>query len=320
MDERHELQDRGAYEVIRRLEAYGDARLEPSAAATMRMRAAVMVGAHRQAALLAADAGGGTMSVAVDPGVAGGPRAALDLGTWRRPAIALLAGTLTLGILAGTAGAARPGGWLYQARIWTEAANLPITALPRAQAEVTRLQARLDEAQAAAATGDGPAVVAALEAYTAIVTEAAAGTGGDPAAAQAIELTLARHVEVLTALLATVPAPAQDAIQHALASSTKVLHDLDSMPPPPGNGGTGTGGGGGANPGNDVGGGANSDPGAGGNAAGDGTGGQKPVADPTPRPPKATPPGHDRSPRPTNDHGPDQPPEQTITQAPSSRR
>src|SRR6185312_11565575 len=62
MDERYEL-DRGAVEVIRRLEAYADARLDPSVAATTRMRAAVMAAAHRQAALIAAD-GAGALALA----------------------------------------------------------------------------------------------------------------------------------------------------------------------------------------------------------------------------------------------------------------
>ena len=145
MDERYEL-DRGAVEVIRRLEAYADARLDPSAAATTRMRAAVMAAAHRQAALIAAD-GAGTLALApteIAPGRA--PREGRWFATWRRPIAAMLAGTLTLGILAGTALATRPGGPLYQARLWTEAANLPAAGLARAGAEVDRLQARIDEA------------------------------------------------------------------------------------------------------------------------------------------------------------------------------
>ena len=43
----------------------------------------------------------------------------------------------------------------------------------------------------------------------------------------AIEIALSRHVIVLTALIESVPAQARDAIEHALAASTKFLDDLD---------------------------------------------------------------------------------------------
>ena len=43
----------GYIELARRLEAYADLRLSPSAAATTRMRTAVMTAAHRRAALIA---------------------------------------------------------------------------------------------------------------------------------------------------------------------------------------------------------------------------------------------------------------------------
>ncbi|OGO54978.1 MAG: hypothetical protein A2Z32_09610 [Chloroflexi bacterium RBG_16_69_14] len=99
--------------------------------------------------------------------------------------------------------------------------------MARAEAEVDRLEARLDEAQQASAAGDAAAVEAALEAYSSIVIEAVAGSGGDPAATVAIEVTVTRHVVVLTALVDRVPAPAREAIQNALSSSTKALEDLD---------------------------------------------------------------------------------------------
>jgi hypothetical protein len=321
MDERYEL-DRGAVEVIRRLEAYADARLDPGVAATTRLRAAVMAAAHRQAALIAAD---GAAALALAPAEVV-PHRALGhdrwMDAWRRPVAAMLAGTLTLGILAGTALAARPGGPLYQARLWTEAANLPAAGLARAHAEVERLQARIDEAEAAATAGDARGVVAAIDAYAVIVTEAATGTEGDVAAGQFVEATISRHVIILTALLQQVPAIARDSIEHALAASANALDAIDVPIPGAGgdkgsggtggngatNGGTGgngaTNGGTGANSGNGGDGGSTSgvNPGAPGGAA---AGGQVSVSSPTPKAPKPTPPPRpDRTPRPTSSHLP----------------
>jgi hypothetical protein len=326
MDEQYEL-DRGTREVIRRLEAYADARLDPSVAATTRMRAAVMAAAHRQAALVAAD-GAGALALASTQVTTS--RAAPDeshgFEAWRRPVAAMLAGTLTLGILAGTALATRPGAPLYEARIWTEGANLPTTSLARVQAEVDRLQARIDEAEAAATAGDARGVVAAIDAYSLIVTEAAAGMQGDAAAGQVLQVTVTSHVAILTGLLDQVPPSAHDAVEHALLASTSVLEDIDDVThgSSGGNAGSGNNGNGGnaGNPGNGTDGGGRDT--GGGNAnggTGPGTGGGNGVGDPgaagggvgprdgqgsepTPKAPKPTPPGHERTPRPTNDHVP----------------
>lgn len=316
-----EPMDRGSLEVIRRLEAYADARLEPTVAATTRIRAAVMAAAHRQAASLAANAAGGTVAITSDAHVAV-PRPAahrpawLDAVAWRRPAAAILAGCLTLGVLAGTAFAVRPGGLLYEARVWTEAATLPATDafLARAQAEIRRLGARLDEVEAAASAGDGPALVAALDAYASIASEAAAGTAGDARAEEAVQEALERHMLVLTALAATVPASAQEALQHAIASSAKALDDIGGAPAGPG---VTNGSGSGTNEGKDpaVNGKSGSDTGNGAAGAG-GSAGDDPAAAPTatptpaptatPKPPKPTPtpPSQDRTPRPPATHQP----------------
>ncbi len=77
--------------------------------------------------------------------------------TWRRPVVAILAGTLAVAMLAGTVSASKPGGPLYATRLWIEMANLPAEVVARAQAEINRLDARLQEAQQASAAGDGPA-------------------------------------------------------------------------------------------------------------------------------------------------------------------
>lgn len=230
-----EIFDPNDREVVRSLGAYADARLSPSVAATTRMRAAVMTAAHRRASLLEAES---------TPHVA---PAATARNRWRRPIVALAAAALTLGILAGTAVAARPGGPLYEARLWAEMANLPTDVVSRAKAEVERLEARLEEVRQASAAGDTPAVEAALEAYSSIVIEAVAGSHGDPTALATIEVSVTRHVTVLTGLVDRVPAPARSAIQHALSSSSKVLDDIDDQPP------NGTGGGSGV-PGNPAGG------------------------------------------------------------------
>lgn len=340
MDDLYEPMDRGSLEVIRRLEAFADARLEPTVAATTRMRVAVMAAAHRQAALVAADTGAATITgLAPSRPFAGLParepsgrplparptptdadaphrRSWLDATVWRRPAVAIMAGCLTLGLLAGTALAVRPGGLLYEARIWTEAANLPAAddELARAEAEIHRLGARLDEVEVAAAAGDGAALTAALDAYAAIVTEAAAGTAGDPAAEQALQLTIERHVVILTQLMATGPAPARVALEHAIASSTAALDDIDGEPGvtngvgPATNAGDGAGGhGGNGGPGGNNGNGA---------AGAGGSDSEKPAAAPTPtptatpKPPKpaptagSTPPPRDRTPRSTATHQP----------------
>ena len=229
-------QDPGDPEVVRRLEAFADVRLSPSVAATTRMRAAVMTVAHRRAALMEADA---ASAVVVDPApVPSGPSTPVAVATgragpggaarwtWRRPVAAVMAGILTIGILGGMAYSTKAGGPLYDARIWAEAANLPTARSARAEAEVTRLDQRLEETQSASAEGDGHATEAALIAYSSIVIEAGEGSAGDPTASTTITVTVTRHILVLRYLADVVPAPARPAAQQAITSSTKVLDDL----------------------------------------------------------------------------------------------
>ncbi len=185
----------------------------------------VMGIAHKRAALIEADA---TFDAAGETTSAlAAKRARAVRNAWRRPVAAVFAGSLTLVILAGTAFAARPGGPLYGARIWTEMANLPAGLTDRAQAEVHRLDQRILEAQQASTAGDDGATEAALVAYSRIVAEAALGTDKDPAATATIEITVTRHVVVLTQMVATVPAPVRAAAEAALSSSTVALDDLD---------------------------------------------------------------------------------------------
>ena len=222
-DDMIESADFGYFELARRLEAYADLRLSPSVAATTRMRTAVMNAAHRRAALIEADAtfdaAGATTSARA------AKRAKAARNAWRRPVAAVMAGCLTLALLAGTALAAKPGGPLYAARIWTEMANLPTNPADRARAEIGRLRDRLDEAQRASAAGDVFGAQAALAAYSTIVVEAASGSDGDPAASAAIEVGVTRHVMVLTLMVKdrAGPGPGRG---RACRSSTQALDDL----------------------------------------------------------------------------------------------
>lgn len=226
--------DHGELELVRRLEAFADLRLALSGSATTRLRTSVMTAAHRRAALMEADAARDAATANVEL-VA--EQARLARGSSRRPVAALLAACLTLGIVAGTAFAAGPGGPLYAGRLWIETASLPADPMARANAEVSRLEERLREAQQASRDGNGTAAQAALAAYSAIVAEAESGTGGDPAANAVIGATVTRHVAVLTLLLDSVPVAARDAIEHAIASSSKVLEDLKATGGNGGNGG-----------------------------------------------------------------------------------
>jgi hypothetical protein len=235
MDDRTYGSDPQDPEVAERLEAFADVLLTPSVAATTRMRAAVMTAAHRRAALLEADrtfeAQGSTWAArerqqAATPG----PQRTF-WQTWRRPLSAVLAGCLTFAILFGTAWAARPGGPLYSARLWTEMANLPADLVARADAEVRRLEARIDEAQRASSAGDGPGTEAALVAYTTIATEAATNSTGSPEASATIGTSVEAHVVVLVEMADSAPSPpARAAAENALVVSDRILEKLDSSP------------------------------------------------------------------------------------------
>jgi hypothetical protein len=229
-DDAIEPYDAGMRELSRRLEAFADTRLNPSLSSRSRMRTNVMNAAHRRAALIAADrtfeAAAAAPVMAAVPALAA-ERSRVGMPAWRRPMAALAAAALLLALVGGTASAASAGGPLYGARIWIEMANLPAGALARADAEIIRLDARLQEAKQAYGHGDGPAAEAALTAYSVILTEAVEGSAADPAASATIESGLTRHVVDLEVMIAAVPATGQGAVRHALASSTTVLRDLD---------------------------------------------------------------------------------------------
>jgi hypothetical protein len=194
------------------------------------MRMNVMNTAHRRAALIAADVTRETVGVATD--AMHGERRRAVPRRWYRPAAAFMAAALTLALMAGTVYGAKAGGPFYAARIWIEAANLPIDLAARAEAEGIRLDARIAEAQQASADGDAPAAEAALAAYSEIVLEAVLGAAGDPTADSTIEISITRHVLVLTQLAGTVPPHARVAIQDALVASSRAIQDLDGQMAP----------------------------------------------------------------------------------------
>jgi hypothetical protein len=177
--------------------------------------------------------------------------------------------------------------------MWTEMATLPSGVVAHAQAEVVRLEQRLAEAQAASTAGDSNAAQAALTAYTQILSEAADASVGDTTATAAIEESVNRHVSVLTLLANTVPLRARGALEQALSSSTKVLHDLGTPGSTDGHPDNGNGNG-------NVGG----DPGSGATPPTP-TGTPKPHPTPKPTDPPAGPPAPGQDPNPDKTTKPD---------------
>lgn len=203
-------------EVKARLEAYAAARLSPAADASTRMRTAVMREAHRASGQGLAVVDGG--HDAVRDVASRGPRRARPT----RLVAAVAAATLALFVLAGAALAARPGAPLYPIRLWVEAALMPAGDDARTEAEIGRLDDRLDEARSAAASGDHAGVVAALDAYRAILDEAL-GSANDAAQQGRLEAVLGTHLAVLEALTSSVPEPARDALARALERSGQAI-------------------------------------------------------------------------------------------------
>jgi hypothetical protein len=151
---------------------------------------------------------------------------------FRRPALAATAALLGLAVVAGgTVAASGPGGPLYGARLWVETLTLPSDTTARAAAELDHLQARLDDATAAAANGNGDAVTAALDAYRQTLADASSLATGDPSREQHLIAELSRHQAVLEALLHQAPAPAAAAIREAVE---RTQARIDAITPAPG--------------------------------------------------------------------------------------
>lgn len=275
-----EVRDR---EIERRLDAYARARLRPEPKVVARTRARVMREARLQfeAARIAAHM---APSVALVP----------HRSTTRRLAMPFLAASVWLGIAVGSIAAAQAGGPLYPTRMWIENATLPTAGAARAGAELSRLDARLFEATAAASRGDVGAVEAALDAYFQIADEATAAAIGDSSLETRVAAALDKHLAVLAAVAAslegrgndTAVAAVEASIQRAIVHNQAVVDRLGAN----GAGGAGNGSPGGpaTNPGGP--GGAGNGAGAGGSGATGGgaePSGGKP--DKTPKPTPAPP-------------------------------
>jgi DNA-binding GntR family transcriptional regulator len=127
---------------------------------------------------------------------------------------------------AATVVTAGPSSPLYGTRLWIEELTLPGAAGDRSDAHRQRLEARLAEAQAAAASGDGSAVAQALAAYQAEVAAALEDVGDDEAQLLKLEAALATHLIVLDALIERAPPQAADAITHARTASDQAVDKI----------------------------------------------------------------------------------------------
>jgi uncharacterized membrane protein YgcG len=307
----------GDARLRRRLEAYAERRLSPDLSTTSRMRARVLAHAHRHADLARADAALTIVSPSTYATTS-------EHGRRRRgrTLITLVAAALIAGAAAGgVAASSRPGGALYEPRLWVESVALPSDPSARAVAELSRLAERLREADTAASSGDQRALVAALGAYERIMSEASAAVldAEDAVAAAAFETGVGRNVEVLQALIARVPPGAADAIgsavERAIVRSNGAIHSVDAVDRPTPAGGNGSGGNasGGNASGGEAGGG-NSGSG-GGNAGGNSSGGGSNAAGQgaTPKPAKTPPQQPVATPKPTRTDKPERTPKPTRT-------
>jgi hypothetical protein len=204
----------GGDELARRLEAYAQARLSPDPASVARIRARVMLQARTQ--LVAPPVAAATP----EPTPIGWGRSARRL---RRGAAILLAAALSLGAMGGAAFAAQPGGPLYGARLWVEAATLPSDPAARTAADLNRLEARLVEVMRATRDGNEDAIAAALAAYQAVVDDALGAAGTNDALLAKLEEVLGKHLTVLNGLLDKVPEQARKGIENAIDKSDNAL-------------------------------------------------------------------------------------------------
>ncbi len=213
-------------ELERRLEVYARARLTPDPARIARMRAQLLA------------------EVRESP--AAGPTRLVPRSRRRtRWLPALLAAGLSVVLVGGVAFAgSQAGGPLYPARLWLEDVTLPSDPASRLDGELDHLQARLDEAAQAAASGNGGAVQAALDAYRAIIDRAVVTADGDLDRATHVGLVIGRHRAVLAALATGLPPQAADAIGRAIDRTEQKINEVQSRGP-----GANPGGGPGGKPG-----------------------------------------------------------------------
>lgn len=257
----------GNAELRRRLEAYAETRLSPEPASASRIRARVLAVAHRRADLERAETGLAVLPRPADDVVERPMATIRSAGAhrrtpWRRAASVLLAASLGLGLVAGAALAARPGGPLYEARLWAETLTLPTDPGARAVAELERLTHRIQEAMTASQAGDPDGAAAALAAYEAITEQASTGAiiADDAVASAALQAGVARNIDVLRGLADRLPerasAAISAAIERAIARSDQAIEEIGG-----GRGdGDGSGVGGGSGDGSGAGGGSGDQP------------------------------------------------------------
>jgi len=216
-------------EIYRRLDAFAQVRLTPDATAMARIRTALM-----GQALALADARSAALTAPTPLPVALPERPAIVFPRpQRRAAAAVLAACIVVGIGAGSVAASQAGGPLYGPRMWIEEATLPSDPMARANAQIARLDARLQEVRVASGSGNGGAAEAALEAYGVIMADLDAQAAANGAVAAMVDDDMARRQVVLMGLLDEVPVQAQDAIQHALLQGANAI-DGNSVDPHPG--------------------------------------------------------------------------------------
>jgi len=207
----------GNDEIERRLRAYADARLSPSPAAVERMRSEIVARAAGAAAMRDVDRGSRPS----------------EIGRWswlfrsRRAAGALLAATMVVASSAAVF-SATPGSPLYGTRQWIESLMVPGSNGGGMTAQLDELNVRLADARAAIAANDADALAGALTAFQNDVAVALVGAGDDPARLAQLESELAKHVAVLRSLEAGAPAAAVQALESAIAASSKAIGQIEA--------------------------------------------------------------------------------------------
>lgn len=229
MDELMQASMAGDLEIEQRLDAFAKVRLSPTERASARMRARLM----REARLaMAAPTWSATATASIDV------RRHRRGGLMRRGAGLLLAAGLTLAVAGGAMAASQAGGPLYPTRMWLESVTLPADGAARTDADIGRLDSRMEEVIAAARRGDRAAVAAALLAYQEIADEALIAAGGDEAAIERLRVALDRHLAVLEAVAAKVPPQASEAIgrniDRAIERNSATLDRIHANPGGPG--------------------------------------------------------------------------------------
>ena len=210
--------------VRERLAAYSEEHLAPDPAAVDRIRLRVMAEARARLAP-ATVAAERTLPIPFRPRRVAWGR--------RRSVAALLAASLALVLAAGATLAAEAGGPLYSVRLWVETVSLPSDPAARAEAELARLDARMEEALRAAAAGNEPAVAAAMAAYREILDDAVAAAGDKPAPAGDLQKAVDRQLAVLQGLLDKVPPQARDSIQRVIDRQSETVNKPTTGPVKP---------------------------------------------------------------------------------------